>query len=204
MSQRRNRPILIAIGAIVIVWVLAWSGYVISKRSKMTAERVSQYQRSLDLARLSAAERLKALKDLADKLNALSLDERQKWRLDLDWFRQLTEDEKACFLDAFLPGELQAALRMFERLPKEQQQREIYKAFEELRKNAANPGSMRAGGLNDTNPPLFSPELDKKIRTTGLNALYSKGSAQTKAELAPLLMEVQRQFESGQLNMNRF
>ena len=63
---------------------------------------------------------------------------------------------------------------------------------------------MRSGGLSGTNPPLFSPELDKKIRTTGLNALYSKGSAQTKAELAPLLMEVQRQFESGQLNMNRF
>ena len=204
MLQRRNRPILIAIGAIALVWVLAWSGYVISKRSKMTAERVSQYQRSLDLARLSGVDRLKALKDLADKLNALSLDERQKWRLDLDWFRQLTEEEKAYFLEAFLPGEMQAALRMFERWPKERQQQEIDKAFAELRKNAANPGSMRSGGLGGTNPPLFSPELDKKIRTTGLNALYSKGSAQTKAELAPLLMEVQRQFESGQLNMNRF
>jgi hypothetical protein len=204
MSQRRNRPILIAIGAVALAWLLAWSGYVVSKRSKMTAEKVSQYQSSLDLARLSAADRLKALKDLADKLNALSLDERQKWRLDLDWFRQLTEEEKACFLDAYLPGEMQAALRIFEQWPKERQQREIDNAFAELRKNAGSPGSRRAGGSNATNPPLFSPELDKKIRTTGLNALYSKGSAQTKAELAPLLMEVQRQFESGQLNMNRF
>ena len=201
MSRHKQRPLLIGFAAIALVWLLAWSGYVISKHSKMTAERVRQYQHSLNLAQLSAADRLKALKAFAEKLNALSPDERQKWRLDLDWFRQLTEEEKACFLDAFLPGEIQTVLRMFERWPKERQQKEIDNAFAELRKNAANPQSGRWSG---TNPPLFSPELDKKIRTTGLNTLFSKGSAQTKAELAPLLMEVQRQFESGQLNMNRF
>jgi len=38
----------------------------------------------------------------------------------------------------------------------------------------------------------------------GLNTLFNNGSSQTKADLAPLLMEVQRQFESGQLNVNNF
>jgi hypothetical protein len=204
MSQPRNRPILIAIGAIVLAWLLAWSGYVISRHSKMTAEKVSQYQNAMDLSRLSAADRLKALKALAEKLNALSLEERQHWRLDLDWFRQLTDEEKAYFLDAFLPGEMRTALKMFEKWPKERQQEEIDKALKDLRENAANPRSSPLSGLNGTNPPVINPELDKKIRTIGLNTLYSQGSAQTKAELAPLLMEVQRQFESGQLNLSRF
>jgi hypothetical protein len=204
MSQPRNRPILIAIGAIVLAWLLAWSGYVISRHSKMTAEKVSLYQNSMDLSRLSAADRLKALKALAEKLNALSLEERQHWRLDLDWFRQLTDEEKAYFLDAFLPGEMRTALKMFEKWPKERQQQEIDKALKDLRENAANPRSSPLSGLNGTNPPVINPELDKKIRTIGLNTLYSQGSAQTKAELAPLLMEVQRQFESGQLNLSRF
>ena len=204
MSKHRNRPLLIGLGAMVLAWLLAWSSYVICKHSRMTAEKVNEYQRSIDLARLSAADRLKALKTLAEKLNALSPEERQLWRLDLEWFRQLSDEEKAFFIDAFLPGEMQVALRMFEQWPKERQQEEIDKALKELRSNAADPGSMKFSGLRGTNAPVINPELDKKIRTIGLTTLYSKGSAQTKADLAPLLMEVQRQFESGQLNMSRF
>ena len=170
----------------------------------MTAEKVKQYQASLDLSRLSAADRLKALKALAEKLNALSADERQLWRLDLHWFEQLTDEEKAYFIDAFLPGEMQIALRMFEQWPKERQRAEIDKAFKELRAHAADPQGHRLSGLEGTNGPLFTPELDQKIRTVGLNTLYSKGSAQTRAELAPLLIEVQRQFESGQLSLTKF
>jgi len=204
MSKHSKRPILIAIGALVLVWLLAWSGYVIARHFKMTAERVSQYQHSLDLGRLSAADRLKFLKGLAERLNALSPDERQKWRLDQDWFRQLTDEEKAYFLDAFLPGEMRTALRMFERWPKERQQQEIDQALKELRENASKPMGEQSPGPNGTNTPLLTPELDKKVRTMGLNALFSQGSAQTKAQLAPLLMEVQHQLESGQLNMNGF
>jgi len=204
MPNKRNRPLLIGAAAIIVVWLLAWSGYVIFKHSKMTAERVSQYQRSLALGRMAAADRLKALKKLAEMLNALSPEERQHWRLDLDWFRQLSDEEKACFLDAFLPGEMQLALQMFEKWPKERQQREIENALKELRNNAANPQGNRGFGNDGASAPVLSPELDKKIRTMGLNTLYSKGSAEAKAELAPLLMEVQRQFESGQLNLSRF
>jgi hypothetical protein len=202
--NQRNRPLLIAVGAIIAGWLLAWSGYVICGHTKMTAEKVRKFQASLDFAHLSAADRLKALKALAGKINAMSPEERQLWRLDQDWFRQLTEEEKATFLDAFLPDEMRTALRMFERWPKQRQQQEIDQAMRELRRNAANPGSRGLGGLDGTNGPLFSPEMDKKIRTMGLNSLYSQGSASTKAELAPLLMEVQRQFESGQLNLSGF
>ena len=199
--KHTQRPILIAVCALVLVWLLAWSGYVIARHSKMTAEKVNQYQLGWNQAR-SAADRLKFLKGLAERLNALSPDERQKWRLDQDWFRELTDEEKAYFLDDFLPGEMQTALKMFERWPKERQQKEIDQALMELEKNAQKPTGDQA--LNGTKPPLLTPELDKKVRTMGLNALFSQGSAQTKAQLAPLLIEVQRQLESGQLNMNGF
>jgi hypothetical protein len=203
-TRHKRRPILKAICAIALAWALAWSGYIISKHSKMTADKVKQYQNSIDLSHLSAADRLKALKALAKKLNALSPEERQLWRLDLDWFRQLTDEEKAYFIDAFLPGEMQVALRMFEKWPKERQQREIDDALRDLRAHAADPQGRPLSGLNGTNGPLLTPELDQKIRTIGLNSLFSQGSAQTKAQLAPLLIEVQRQFESGQLSLSKF
>src|SRR4051812_20163468 len=137
-TKHKQRPVLKMVCAIGVAWALAWSGYVISRHSRMTAEKVKQYQNSMDLAHLSAADRLKALRTLAEKLNALSPEERQLWQLDLDWFRQLTDEEKACFIDAFLPGEMQLALRMFEKWPKERQQQEIDKAMRELRAHAAN------------------------------------------------------------------
>jgi hypothetical protein len=124
--------------------------------------------------------------------------------LDRDWFQQLTNDEKAFFIDAFLPGEMQIALKMFEKWPKERQREEIDKALKELRANAANPNAHSRAGLTGANGPLLTPELDQKVRTLGLNSLYSQGSAQTKAQLAPLLIEVQRQFESGQLSLSKF
>src|SRR5215218_9508030 len=100
MPRQKQRPVLLAFGAIVLVWLLAWSGFVISRHMKMTAEKVAAYQRSLDFSKLSAADRMKALKTLAERINALSLEERQKWHLDLAWFSQLTDAEKAFFLDA--------------------------------------------------------------------------------------------------------
>lgn len=203
MPNHRNRAIYIGLSAILLAWLLAWSGYVIFGHSKMTAEKLSRYQRELNLARLSAADRLKALKALADKINALSPAERQRWHLDLEWFRQLTDQEKAFFMEAFLPGEMKVALQTFEKWPQEKQQQEIDKAFAELRKNAADPqhSQFRSGG---TNAPIITPELDKQIRTMGLNTIYSQGSVQTRAQLAPLLLEVQRQFESGKLNLSQF
>src|SRR6478672_433017 len=132
MPRQKQRPVLVAFGAIILVWLLAWSGYVISRHMKMTAAKVNQYQRSMDLTRLSAADRLKALKGLVERLNALSPEERQKWMLDMDWFRQLTEEEKAYLIDGFMPGEMKLALKMFEQWPKDRQQKEIDRALKEL------------------------------------------------------------------------
>jgi hypothetical protein len=202
-SQRlRRRPLYVALAVIVTAWVVVWAGYVLARKSRMTFAKVSAYQSSLDLSKLSAAERRAALKKLVDELNAMSPEERAKWHLDRDWFSQLTEEEKSWFIEAVVPGELKIALNIFERLPREQQQKQIDQALAELRRNAANPQVARGAGPDGT--PLISPDLDKKIRTMGLNTLYSSGSAQTKAELAPLLIEVQHQMESGQLNVNGF
>ena len=202
-SPHNKHTLLKAAAAIVAVWVLSCSGYVVFQHSRMTAQKVNRYQNGLDLSKLSATERLKALKALANMVNSLSPEEREHWHMDMDWFQQLTEEEKAFFIDAFLPGEMKMALRQFERWPKRKQQEAIDEAMKELRDHAADPEGHALSGVNATNGPVLSPQMDQKIRTMGLNAVFSQGSAQTRAELAPLLMEVQRQFESGQLSLTR-
>ena len=102
LSQRQRAVTWGALGLIVI-WGLSFAGYKIATNLKMTAEKVRAYLASVDLSRLSAADRARALKALADKLNRLSREERQQLRLGRfgeGWFEQMTESEKSAFLEA--------------------------------------------------------------------------------------------------------
>jgi len=206
MLNQRWRPVFITSVSVVALWVLALTGYVIAKNSRVTAEKVRAYTESVDLSKLSAADRAKAIKKLADMLNALSLEERRQARLDripLVWFREMTEEEKGAFIEATMPTGFKQMLAAFEQLPEERRKRTVDDTLRRLKeaqqKPAAGSGSSQnPSAPNGTNgPPPLSPELEAKVRSIGLETFYSQSSAQTKAELAPVLEELQRVMESG-------
>src|ERR1041385_1864412 len=87
----------------------------------------------------------------------------------------------------------------FEKLPQERQQRMVDQAIKQMRedreKMIANGGAPQAG----TNQIILSEELRQKVTTMGLKTFYSESSAQTKAELAPLLEEMQQMMQGGRM-----
>lgn len=189
-----------------VIWGLCFAGYKISTNLKMTAEKVRAYIASVDLSRLSPADRARALKALADKLNRLSREERQQLRLGRfgeGWFAQMTEEEKSAFVEATLPTGFKQMITAFEELPADRRRRTIDDALKQLREASASASGGAAGMPVGTNRPPISPELEAQVRTIGLKTFYSQSSAQTKAELAPVLEELQRAMESGRMMRGR-
>src|SRR6266850_1486668 len=176
MLVQRWRPVFVALGAVIVIWVVALACYSIARNSKPTAEKARAYAGSMNLRNLSGTARRDAIRKLADMLNTLSPEERRKARLEgiaRKAFDEMTEEKRRRAIDDTL------------RRLKEAQQRD--------------PATMGAEGQNNgTNkPPVLSKELEQKVRTIGLQTFYSQSSAQTKAELAPVLEELQRVMESG-------
>lgn len=202
MLSQRWKPVVLSGVVIGAIWLVALGAYQIAKHAKMTAEKVKAYAESVDISKLSGEARAKAIRELEDMLNRLSLEERRKARLERtawDWFDRMTEEEKGEFIEATLPTGFKQMLTSFEQLPEEKRRKTIDDALRRLREArdqaAGGPAGGRGGGTNS--PPVLSEELQAKVRTIGLKTFYSQSSAQTKAELAPVLEELQRVMESG-------
>jgi hypothetical protein len=185
-----------------VVWGIALTGYHIAKNSKVTAEKVRAYIDSVDLSKLSSSARADAIRRLEEMLNRLSPEERRRLRaarMAGRWFDEMTEDEKAGFLEATMPTGFKQMLTAFEELPEEKRHKAVDDALRRLKeaqtKMQTGGGGINPGGTN--NGPVLSDELQAKVRTIGLKTFYSQSSAQTKAELAPVLEELQRVMESG-------
>lgn len=201
MLTQRWRPVFFSILAVVGIWAVALTGYRFAKNARMTAEKVQAFAQGTDLSKLSAEERGKAIRRLAEMLNALSIQERQRARLQRaawGWFNVMTEEEKAGFIDATMPTGFKQMLASFEQMPDDKRRHAVDDALRRLRESQTKMQALDNNGTADTNgPPILSKELEAKVRTLGLKAFYSQSSAQTKAELAPVLEELQRVMESG-------
>jgi len=204
MASPRKRALLWAAAGLATIWVLAICGYMISGSLRVTGEKVRAYVDAVDLGKLSAADRAKALQKLADLINKLSFEERQQMRLGRTaekWFLQMTEEERGEFIEATMPTGFKQMITAFEQQPEEKRKRAIDEALKRLKEtNTEVQAGKNPASANDTNrPPPLSPELEAKVRTIGLKSFYSQSSAQTKAELAPVLEELQKLMESGRM-----
>lgn len=208
--MRQRRFLLGAVGAIIGIWVLAMAAHAYLEGLKMTAEKVRAYMESVDFEALTGAARANAIKELEDKLNALPYDERQRLQMQHrvdQWFNDMTEAEKSQFVAATMPTGITQMINAFEQLSADKRRRLIDNALNNLR----NAGDRPIGALQNstnapasgTNAPVISPQLEAQVRSIGLKAFYSQSSAETKAELAPVLEELQHQMQNGRVILRK-
>jgi len=204
MSNHRRRTLIFAGLGLLSVWLVLGAGWLVSNRAKATAEKVAAYMHKNDLSKLAPEQRARALGELARQVAVLPIEERRKTRMDEaweKWFAEMTEAEKSAFIEATLPSGFKQMLVSFEQLPEDKRRKAVNDALRDLRKarEAAlndEPSELR---IDRSRPPELSEELQQKVVKIGLRAFYTESSAQTKAELAPVLEEMQRLMENGSL-----
>jgi hypothetical protein len=198
VTNPRLKPLLIGGVTLLVVWALALVGFRVAANAKMTPEKMGAELRKTDLATLNQNTRAKRLRELADKLNQLSGEDRRRARADREWdhlWREMTATEKAEFIDRTMPMGVKQMLASFEQLPEDKRRFAITNAIARMkqrRESGELPPEER-----DREP--LSEDLQKRMIDTGLKTFYAESSAQTKAEVAPLLEEMQRMMESGRL-----
>lgn len=202
MLLPRQRALFLAAVALLLAWAVALGGYWLARGSKVTAAKVRAYAASVDLSKLSGAERARALDRLAGQLNALSYEERQQARferLGMKWFDQMTEAEREAFVEKTLPTGFKQMINSFEQMPDAKRREAIDRALRDLRQARQQAAAGLPPDARPGEPADLSPEMQEQIRKIGLRTYFTEASAQTKAELAPLMEELQRMMESGRL-----
>jgi hypothetical protein len=183
--------------AIVALWVVALMAYAIVRNLRVTPEKLA--------AQLANAKRPLSLEEIARQFNALDQDGRRDLRMNeamRRWFDSLSEAEKARFMELTLPSGFKRMINAFEEMPAEKRKKALDDAYKRMREAQAERRDPSAALLGQskqdaqTRPPV-SDEVRQKMFEVGLNTFYNESSAQTKAEVMPLLEELQRSLQRG-------
>jgi len=174
MLNQRQRPVFLAMIALVMIWAVAIAGYKVAKHARVTPEKVHAYIASVDFSHLSAADRAAAIQKLAAMLNALSLEERRSLRLDRTaWFNEMTEAEKSEFLEATLPTGFKQMLAAFEDMPPDKRKHIVDEAIKQMKETDEKMAADGQAPPTNTNGPVLSPELQEQVAKIGLQSFYS-------------------------------
>ncbi|MFN0067198.1 MAG: hypothetical protein ACKVYV_06125 [Limisphaerales bacterium] len=200
----RRRAVGLALGGLLVAWALALGGWLWARHTAPTADRLAAWLRGTELAALDGDARRRALERLARELNRLPPDERRLARVERAWgrwFAEMNDAEKSAFLEATLPAGFQQMIAAFEELPADRRQKAVDDALRRLREARESAEAGGSGPETDeaagSPPEELSPELREQFTKLGLKTFYSESTAQTKAEVAPLLEEMQRLMETG-------
>ena len=198
--SNRYRPLLVAAAVVALGWALALGGMAVARHLKVTPEKVRSYLAGLDFAKLTPEQRRAALRRLAEMLNALSPEERRAARMNREFaafFRALDDAERGELLELTLPSGFNQMLSAFEQLPEDKRRKAVEDTLRRMREQAA----AGEAGEGDAAPgePELSPELRERMVKVGVKTFMEQGSPETRAELQPVLEEMQRNMEAGRL-----
>jgi len=189
--SRRN-VILRAITILAIVWAVVWGVRTYAGSKKVTAERLEARIESANFADWSGKDlpdespegkrRLKKIHEIADMVNRLDFQEREKNRRSRsgeEFFRKLSPAEKNHFVEITIMESMNRFMESLDAMPPGQRRKFVEQGLKEIEAGQTGQDMARAEELG--------ADLLEKISQEGMRAYFEKSSTQTKLDLAPLM-----------------
>ncbi|MGJ8635010.1 MAG: hypothetical protein ACSHX7_13920 [Luteolibacter sp.] len=197
--------ILKAAGVLVAVWVVVFAVRSFAADKKVTAERLDEEVVEAGFEDWSggsggAAERERReekIREVAEMVNRLDFNERQKnreSRAGERFFRKLDAGEKELFIELTIVESMGKFMEALDQMPPDQRRRFVEQGLREISEGRTEEDMERAVEMDD--------KLLTKITQEGMRAYFTKASAETKLDLAPL-MEAMNEVMQG-LRGNEF
>ena len=188
VSGMKKRRIWIGgVGALLAVWALAVLGIGLARAQRMTAGKAITYLEAHRLPSLPEPERERVIAGMAERVNKMSFDERQKFRYEgplRQWFEDLTPAERVRYLDLTLPKGLKQMMEAFNEMPRARRKQIVSRALVDLERMRDEVGGREA-------QPVLSDENLKRLVDEGMKAFIRDASADTKLDLQPVIEQMQ-------------
>ena len=171
------------------IWAVAGGAIYLARSAKPTAQSVAAYIQGNDINSKAGEDRKKMIDRVSAMMNRITLDERQELRREHvtdNFFRSLTPDEQAAFLDATLPTGFKQMMDAFNKMDPAKRKELVDRTLTEMRKHE---GDQPPRNIDDKNV--------QKIVDQGLHSFYSDASADVKLDLAPVIEQMQKNLQGG-------
>lgn len=201
----RRAIIFKGVAVLALVWAAVFAVRSFASGKRVTAERLDREVRELNFSDWSetpgsgalAKEREEEIRRVADMVNRLDFQERQKnreSRAGENFFGKLSTQEKNLFIDLTIVESMSRFMEALDQMPEEQRKRFVQQGLKEIQDGRTEAEMERAKEMDD--------RLLTKISEEGMRAYFDKASADTKLDLAPL-MEAMNEVMQG-LRGNEF
>jgi hypothetical protein len=202
----RRAIILKAALALALVWAVVFVVRSQAGSRKITAERVnaavlaadfSDWSQRAETGGAEARKREKELRSIAEMVNRLDFQEREKNRgnrVPEEFFAKLSAREKSLFIDLTITESMTRFMEALDAMPADQRRKFVEQGLNEIKAGRTGEEMKRAEALGS--------DLLEKISQEGMKAYFNKSSTDTKLDLAPL-MEAMNEVMQG-LRGNEF
>jgi hypothetical protein len=191
IMARRNVWIKAAV-ILFAVWMGVWALRSFAGSKRITSARVDREIAAANFADWSdlraerdvveAKRREGALREIAEMVNRLDFQEREKNRENRSgeaFFRKLSAEEKSLFIDLTVMESMSRFMQSLDAMTPEQRKKFVEQGLKEIREGRTEAEMARADELGE--------DLLNKISEEGMKAYFQKSSADTKLDLAPLM-----------------
>lgn len=188
--NRRRLVVIKAVLALALVWAVVWGIRTWAGSRKITAQRVNEAIVAADLEDWSGGKgqsddpgkREEEIRRIASMINRLDFREREanrRNRAGEEFFRKLSPEERLLFVDLTVMESMNRFMDALDGLPPAERRRFVSQALKEIEDGRTAEEIARVNALGDN--------LLERISEEGMRAYFSKASADTKLDLAPLM-----------------